>query len=315
MSASLHTSHTGHSSRRSADAAARAAAGTPRCPRCLYDLSGTVSAWTIASPVRARCSECGFDCDTAECFPGTRRHATWNPEGALDMLALVARSIALAWAPFVPFSRWHAQRLVITVDWGRLVLAVLLCWATWLTAATLLLGGLVHVDPGIALAVTRFVDALFGGAYGSLLPVIHPVDAMRASFLMILAFTLPILALHLATYVGIVFVPTSRHRARVAWRHVGRFALVGLTVPILPSIFAVAIVLGSTQVRAIGFASDVLVALGSLPIVLPPALALAWWWAGCREHFRLTHALGIAVANTAIGSLAWLLVVVVTAVQ
>ena len=77
----------------------------PLCPRCGYDLTGLVSSWIDACPVRALCTECGLEFWCGNVLGPRLLGPAWSYEHTLE--PRTERFWRTSWAALWPWMIWR----------------------------------------------------------------------------------------------------------------------------------------------------------------------------------------------------------------
>jgi hypothetical protein len=120
-------------------------------------------------------------------------------------------------------------------------------------------------------------------------------DALRSTIAALASVTGVVFAVPFA----LVFLPISRRRSKVRWRHIGRARVYGLFIPTT----AVALCSILMFVAITNGRFDWAGAATAVALLLPSALGFAWWWAAISRYLRISHGFLVALLLTTLSSL------------
>jgi hypothetical protein len=204
----------------------------PACPRCAYDLTGSVTSWTLSCPTRGLCPECGLPFEwpdllspSRQDLPGFSEHAR---RGRRLRWAIVTFSWIILprrfWTRVKLHHRLHVERAARSI----LLLALLLHLATGLfllcrymlefgrpAPSELVRCFFVPFDFPNAFLPTSRIPLLPGIPIGfARLPILHNTSSWLPTLAAVLS--------HAAWPLLLLAVPSSRRLAKVRWAHVAR---------------------------------------------------------------------------------------------
>lgn len=111
-----------------------------------------------------------------------------------------------------------------------------------------------------------------------------------------------------------IFLPITRRRAKVQWRHVGRVAVYGLSIPCATTAAAFGLMIATNTLPnpfGPGFGGGNIFAwyAAAAIAILPLPMIVLWWWMAMRHYLKMPHALCVSIMMASLCLLLMLLTV------
>ncbi len=287
------------------------------CPRCTYDLTGIIDSWHDACPLTGTCSECGLSFTWHDVLRGPLSYPRWSFEHALPSRRIPAFFSTLS-RTLLPTHLWRGLRLEMHIVPSRLIAFILLSTLTLKLLGVLIFGiprlldilsrargwGRTPDIPSILIALFWPYSEYGIWRQGS---VISPWPLVAILTTITLPFTFFLILI-------------SLRRAKVSPRHLARvqaysLAILVWTVGMWTLLHTIHQLLNRHAwqfLDALGLTAwdAVDMKLGIVSLLWTALVLLRFWTVATRDYLRMENPFTLALAMTAIASLASLLAVV-----